>query len=570
MKLKTLELDLDVDAGGKIELHEGVDGLRGRIDNVEKALVRAHLELLAALLVDMRRTVDGELLDAGRQRNGSANLRAGPFRRVHDLTRRRIENPMVERLEPYANILAVHCRFAFFIEWQTASSEFAFAARYCLFASSLLDDRGNHAGADGAAAFTDGEAQLLFHRDRHDQVHFHVHVVARHHHLGAFRQMHDAGHVGGAEVELRTVVGEERGVTTALLLGENVGFSLELGVRLDRTRLAQHLTALDFLALGAAEERADVVARLALIEQLAEHFDTGDGGLLRRTQTDDLDFLADLDDAALDTAGHHGAAAGDREHVFDRHQEGLIDRTLGLRNVFVDIAHQLEDRIVAELLVGVFKRGQRRALDDRNLVAGELVLRQQLANLELDEFEQFRIVDHVALVEVHDERGHADLAGEQDVLAGLGHRAVGRRHDEDRAVHLGSAGDHVLHIVGVAGAVDVRIVALLGLVLDMSGRNRDAARLLLRRLVDLVVRRERRTAGFSQHLGDRRRQRRLAVVDVTDRSNVAVRFGTFKLCFGHLTLRSIASLRLTIIRQTSSGLLPTRSPALPRSGRTAS
>src|SRR6516165_9212834 len=107
-KIQNLELDLDVDAGGQIELHESIDGLRGRIDNVEKALVRAHLELLAALLVDMRRTVDGELLDAGRQRNGSANLGTGALRRVHDLTRRRIENAMVERLEAYANVLAVH------------------------------------------------------------------------------------------------------------------------------------------------------------------------------------------------------------------------------------------------------------------------------------------------------------------------------------------------------------------------------------------------------------------------------------------------------------------------------
>src|SRR5262249_39100218 len=107
---KTLELDLDVDACGQIELHQGVDGLRGRIDNVEKTLVSAHLELLTALLIDMWRTVDGELLDAGRQRNRSADLGAGAFRRVHDLTRRRIEDPMVERLKTYANVLAVHCR----------------------------------------------------------------------------------------------------------------------------------------------------------------------------------------------------------------------------------------------------------------------------------------------------------------------------------------------------------------------------------------------------------------------------------------------------------------------------
>src|SRR4249919_1714910 len=167
----------------------------------------------------------------------------------------------------------------------------------------LFDDAGDDARTNGAAAFADREAELFFHRDRHDQVHFHRDVVARHHHLGAFGQMYDAGHVGGAEVELRPVVGEERGVTTALFLGEDVSLSLELGVRLDRTRLAENLATLDFLALGTAQQRTDVVAGLALVEQLAEHFDAGDDGLLGVAESYDFDFLADLDDAALDTAG---------------------------------------------------------------------------------------------------------------------------------------------------------------------------------------------------------------------------------------------------------------------------
>jgi len=72
------------------------------------------LELLAALLVNVRRTVDGELLDAGRQRNGSAHLGTGTFRRVHDLAGRRIEDSMVERLESDANILAVQLPLSFF------------------------------------------------------------------------------------------------------------------------------------------------------------------------------------------------------------------------------------------------------------------------------------------------------------------------------------------------------------------------------------------------------------------------------------------------------------------------
>src|SRR5216110_2957695 len=67
----------------------------------------------------------------------------------------------------------------------------------------LLDDAGDNSGTNRAAALADGEAKFLLHRDRHDQGDLHRDVVARHHHLGAGRQGDDAGHVGGAEIELR-------------------------------------------------------------------------------------------------------------------------------------------------------------------------------------------------------------------------------------------------------------------------------------------------------------------------------------------------------------------------------
>src|SRR5689334_24061914 len=107
-----LELDLDVDAGREVELHQRVDGLRGGIDDIEQALVGAHLELLAALLVDVRRAVDGELLDLGRQRDGPAHLCAGTFGGRYDLARRRVENAVIERLQPDADVLAVHGAFS--------------------------------------------------------------------------------------------------------------------------------------------------------------------------------------------------------------------------------------------------------------------------------------------------------------------------------------------------------------------------------------------------------------------------------------------------------------------------
>jgi hypothetical protein len=44
---------------------------------------------------------------------------------------------------------------------------------------------------------------------------------------------------------------------------------------------------------------------------------------------DDFDLVAGVDDPLLDAAGGDGAAAGDREDVLDRHQEGLSSSRTG-------------------------------------------------------------------------------------------------------------------------------------------------------------------------------------------------------------------------------------------------
>ena len=217
-----------------------------------------------------------------------------------------------------------------------------------------------------------------------------------------------------------------------------------------------------------------------------EHLDAGDDRLRGVRDADDLDLVAGVDDALLDPAGGDGAAAGDREDVLDRHQERLVEVALGLGDVAVERVGELEDRLLG-LLVAL-QRLQRRALDDRRVVAREVVLVEQVLDLLLDELDELLVVDHVDLVEEDDDVGHVHLAGEQDVLARLRHRAVGRRDDQDRAVHLRGAGDHVLDVVGVARAVDVGVVAVLGLVLDVRGGDRDPALLLLGRVVDRLER----------------------------------------------------------------------------------
>src|SRR5579872_260158 len=103
-----LELDLDIDAGGEVELHQRVHGLRCRIDDVEHPFVRADFKLLARLLVDMRRAQHGEFLDPRRQRDRPAHPCAGAAGRVDDLARRLVEHAMIVGPQADAYVLAVH------------------------------------------------------------------------------------------------------------------------------------------------------------------------------------------------------------------------------------------------------------------------------------------------------------------------------------------------------------------------------------------------------------------------------------------------------------------------------
>ena len=112
---------------------------------------------------------------------------------------------------------------------------------------------------------------------------------------------------------------------------------------------------------------------------------------------------------------------------------------------------------------------------------------------------------------------------------------------EHRAVHLGRAGDHVLDVVGVARAVDVRVVALVGLVLDVPGVDRDAAGLLLGRVVDILVLHHLVAVLLGAIHGDGRGERRLSVVDMADRPHVDVRLVPDEFLLRHTGSSSVAA-----------------------------
>src|SRR5512143_3315701 len=101
-------LDLDFYAGRQVELQERVERLRRRLEDVEQPLVRADLELLPRLLVDVRAAQDGELVDPGGQRERPGDLRAGPLRRLDGLAGRLVEQLVVVGLEQDPNLLSRH------------------------------------------------------------------------------------------------------------------------------------------------------------------------------------------------------------------------------------------------------------------------------------------------------------------------------------------------------------------------------------------------------------------------------------------------------------------------------
>ena len=82
------------------------------------------------------------------------------------------------------------------------------------------------------------------------------------------------------------------------------------------------------------------------------------------------------------------------------------------------------------------------------------------------------------------------------------------------------------------------IMPVFSLILNVSSRDRYTARLFLRSLINLIV-----TLGFDTRIRcrgskrNRRRKGRLSMINVPDRSNVHVRFGTLKLNLSHVFLQ---------------------------------
>ena len=176
----------------------------------------------------------------------------------------------------------------------------------------LAEHFGDNARTNRSAAFTDSELQLLFYGNGLDKLNGDGYVVTGHNHFGAFGKVDRTGNVGSSDEELRTIVVEERSVTSAFLCFKNVYLSFELGSRLNSAGLSENLTLFDALTVDAAKECADVEACDSFVNALVEHFKAGDNGAYGLfDKANDFGRVTNVSNAALYTTGSNGAAAGD-------------------------------------------------------------------------------------------------------------------------------------------------------------------------------------------------------------------------------------------------------------------
>src|SRR3546814_8352779 len=98
-----------------------------------------------------------------------------------------------------------------------------------------------------------------------------------------------------------------------------------------------------------------------------------------------------------------------------------VDRTIRLWNIAVHGIHQSRNRISADVIITTVQSSQSRTLYDGNIVAGEIVAGEQFTNFQLNEFQQFLVVDLIDLVHIDHKGRNTDLTCEQDVFTSLRH-----------------------------------------------------------------------------------------------------------------------------------------------------
>lgn len=355
----------------------------------------------------------------------------------------------------------------------------------------LLNDASDQTSGHSPATLTDVEALTLLKSDGLVNLADHLDVVTGHDHLailGTLRPCEGRSLIGSTDEHLGLVVVGEAGVAATLLLGQDVHGGEELLVGLGRAWGSDDHTTEDVVTLDTTEEEARVVTSARLVARLLEGLNVGDLSLDRDlVLADKLNLRVLLQDTTLDTARGDGTTARDGENVLDRHQERLGDLALRGGDPGVDVLKELIDPVNTDVVLAVLNGTESRAHDNGSIVTLKAVGRQQLAHLHLDQLQHLLVLNSIDLVDENDNALDTDLAGQKQVLPGLGHLSVTGSDDDDGAIHGRGTSNHVLDVIGVTRAVDVGVMPVVGGVLDVCGGDGDTTLALLGSLVNGAI-----------------------------------------------------------------------------------
>jgi len=279
-----------------------------------------------------------------------------------------------------------------------------------------------------------------------------------------------AGNVGGVAIQDRRVaITDLPGVVEDNDLGQEGGGLLG-GVVL---RVGGDVPTTNILDRNVLDVETDVITRVTLLELLVVHLDGLDfGGHVRRGE---VDQHAGLDDTSLDTANRNCANTTDLVDVLEGKAEGLVGGTLwgfdGVDGIEESLALAntglglLGPALVPWHVGRVFQHVVTVPPGNGHEGNGLGVVTDLLDETRgfLDDFVEplLRPLGGVHLVDSDDELAHTEGEGKESMLAGLtifgdtSFEFTGTgRNDEDSAIGLRGAGNHVLDEITVSRSVD--------------------------------------------------------------------------------------------------------------------
>ena len=122
------------------------------------------------------------------------------------------------------------------------------------------------------------------------------------------------------------------------------------------------------------------------------------------------------------------------------------------------------------------------------------------------------------------------------MLSRLRHRTIGGAYNNNGTIHLRRTGNHILNVVSMTRTIHVRIMTIVCLILNVSDSDSDTTLFFFRCLINLIKSNCFSISFLRKDLCNRSSQRRLAMINVTNRSNVQMRFVSDKFLFCHLGL----------------------------------